>query len=121
MNAKIVSTDSYSGSDTSSFMIDYQVDSSTAPGSPTRGTVYIRGVKTPQGFDTYRFVLEKGVDFSQLDADMMVGAIEEMIRQMPPTVQAEQKSAARFSAKNAGKNNGQNPMQSTTGEQAQEN
>ncbi|MFO0118202.1 MAG: hypothetical protein ACK521_11525 [bacterium] len=47
MNAKIVSTDSYSGSDTSSFMIDYQVDSSTAPGSPTRGTVYIRGVKTP--------------------------------------------------------------------------
>lgn len=47
LNAKIVSTDSYSGGDTSSFMIDYSVDSSTAPGSPTRGTVYIRGVKTP--------------------------------------------------------------------------
>jgi hypothetical protein len=46
LNAKIISTDSYSQGDTSSFMIDYQVDSTTAPGSPTKGTVYIRGVKT---------------------------------------------------------------------------
>lgn len=46
LNAKIVSTDSYSQGDTSSFMIDYTVDSSTAPGSPCKGTVYIRGVKT---------------------------------------------------------------------------
>ena len=46
LNAKIVSTDSYSQGDTSSFMIDYLVDSSTAPGSPTKGTVYIRGMKT---------------------------------------------------------------------------
>ena len=50
-NAKIVSTDSYSQGDTSSFMIDYSVDSSTAPGSPTKGTIYIRGMKAPNGFD----------------------------------------------------------------------
>jgi hypothetical protein len=46
----------------------------------------------------------------------MVAAIEEMIRQMPPTVQPEQKSTARFLAKNASKTNGQNPMSAATGE-----
>ena len=45
-NAKIISTDSYSQGDTSSYMIDYQVVSTMNPGSPTKGTVYIRGVKT---------------------------------------------------------------------------
>jgi len=68
-------------------MIDYSVDSSTAPGSPTKGTVYIRGIKTAQGYDQYRFVLEKNVDFSQLDADLMIAAVEEMVRQLPPQVE----------------------------------
>lgn len=95
MSAKIISTDSYSQGDTSSYMIDYQVESTMNPGTHSKGTVYIRGVKTPQGYDQYRFVLEKGVDFSQLDADLMLAAIEEMVRQLPPVVE-QPKEASRF-------------------------
>jgi len=83
-NARIVSTDSYSQGDTSSFMIDYTVGSTTAPGSNSKGTVYIRGMTSPQGYDSYRFVLEKNVDFNSLDADLMIAAIKEHVKQFPP-------------------------------------
>lgn len=63
-------------------------------------------------------MLEKAVDFSQLDADLMIAAIEEMVRQLPPPP-PQQEPAPRFSAKNSKPRNfGQNPMSAATGEQS---
>ena len=48
-------------------MIDYAVNSSTALGAKSKGSIYIRGIKGEGGFDSFKFVLEKGFDFHELD------------------------------------------------------
>ena len=65
----MVSTDSYSQEDNLSYLIDYEVDSTTASGGKNRGSIYIRGIKSNDGgFDSFKFILEKSVDFSDLDS-----------------------------------------------------
>ena len=80
---KILSTDSYSQGDNVSYMIDYQVNSTTADGAKSKGSVYIRGLKGEQGIDSFKFVLEKNVDFNDLDADLMLSAIEFLYKMQP--------------------------------------
>lgn len=65
-------------------MIDYEVNSTTASGGKSKGSIYIRGLKNQNGIDSYKFVLEKGVDFAQLDSDMILAALSEVNRQQPP-------------------------------------
>ena len=55
-----------------SYLIDYEVNSTTASGGKSKGSIYIRGVKGQNGVDSYKFVLEKGVDFATLDSDMIL-------------------------------------------------
>ena len=75
--ARVISTDSYKQGDASSYLIDYEVNSSTAQGAKTKGSVYIRGVKGDGEYDAFKFILEKGVDFSDLDIKLILKAYEE--------------------------------------------
>lgn len=61
-------------------MIDYQVDSSSALGSKSKGSIYIRGIKGEGGFDSYKFILEKGFDFHPLDTKLFLIAYEEAFK-----------------------------------------
>ena len=78
--AKIVDTDSYLAGENVSYKIDYLVNSSTVSGGKSKGTVYIRGIKSETGFDSFKFVLEKNVDFADLDAEMTIGAVEHLFK-----------------------------------------
>jgi hypothetical protein len=55
-------------------------------GGKTRGSIYIRGVKG-QNNSAFKFVLEKETDFADLDTDLIVGALEEVIKMQPPEPQ----------------------------------
>jgi hypothetical protein len=63
---RVIETDTFSKDENVSYKIDYACDSSTAPGGSSKGSIYIRGVKG-KDFDSYKFVMEKGVDFCDLD------------------------------------------------------
>ena len=55
--------------DNISYLIDYENDSTTASGGKNKGSIYIRGIKsTDGGYDSFKFILEKSVDFNDLDA-----------------------------------------------------
>ena len=73
-------------------MIDYGVDSSTVSGGKSKGSLYLRGIRGQRGFDSFKFVLEKGVDFSKLDSDIIIGVLEEINRLQPPEVQSTDKN-----------------------------
>ena len=49
-------------------------------GSKSKGSVYIRGVKGELGFDSFKFVLEKNVDFAELDSSMVLNAVEHALK-----------------------------------------
>jgi hypothetical protein len=76
----VINTDSHIQDDNVSYLIDYEVNSSTASGGKSKGSIYIRGVKGQNGVDSYKFVLEKGVDFAPLDSDMILQALQEVNR-----------------------------------------
>ena len=42
--------------------------------------MYIRGIKGADGFDSFKFILEKGVDFNELDIKMVLRAYEEAFK-----------------------------------------
>ena len=56
------------------------MNSTTAQGAKTKGSIYIRGVKGDQGYDSFKFVLEKGVDFNDLDVNLVLRAYEEAFK-----------------------------------------
>jgi hypothetical protein len=66
-------------------MIDYSVASSTASGGSCSGTIFIRGMKGKDGTDAFKFVLEKSVDFADLDAQLFITALEMVNKMQPPT------------------------------------
>lgn len=67
--ARVLETDSFSREDNISYRIDYENNSSTAMGGKSKGSIYIRGVKSEaKGIDSFKFVMEKSVDFCDLDA-----------------------------------------------------
>jgi hypothetical protein len=49
-------------------MIDYATLSTGADGAMSKGSIYIRGIKSKDGYDSFKFVLEKNQDFCGLDA-----------------------------------------------------
>jgi len=59
-----MSTDSFQGDESVSYMIDYSVNSSTVHGAKSKGSLYLRGIKGDNGFDSFKFVLEKNNDFN---------------------------------------------------------
>ena len=42
--------------------------------------MYIRGIKGEEGFDSFKFILEKNVDFSDLDIKLVLAAYEEAFK-----------------------------------------
>jgi len=61
-------------------MIDYSVNSSSVGGSRSKGTIFIRGIKKENGYESYKFVEEKRVDYATMDIDMMLGAVEHLFK-----------------------------------------
>ena len=93
-------------------MIDYEVLSSTGHGFKTKGSVFIRGSRDQEtGFDSFKFILEKAVDFNKLDSDIILEAIEASYKMFPP--KPKEVDPPRFSAKN--KPSYGNPMASSSG------
>ena len=109
-----------------SYKIDFSVDSSTVGGSKCKGSVFVRGIKGDNGFESYKFVLEKMVDFAQLDSDMVINAVEHLLKMMPEESddeESEDGEQPRFSArkktfgkkKSSGAQTSGDPMSSETG------
>lgn len=90
-----------------SYRIDYLVNSSTCGGTKVKGTVYIRGVKSETGYDSFKFCLEKNTDFAELDSDILLGAIEQLFKMQQPEPTQERNDPPRFQAKNAKKKSSQ--------------
>jgi|APSaa5957512535_1039671.scaffolds.fasta_scaffold75595_2 hypothetical protein len=44
------------------------------------GSVYIRGVKGHDGWDSFKFILEKANDFSDFDAELILNAYEQALK-----------------------------------------
>ena len=75
------SSNSFILKDSLSYIIDYECNSSTAPGSKSKGSIYIRGAKnmnSQNGLDSFKFVLEKDVDFNDVDSKIMIAVLEEI-------------------------------------------
>ncbi len=59
-----------------SFQIDFEDNSTTAMGGKSKGTIYLRGIIGHKGFNSFKFILEKSVDFCDLDSQILINAIE---------------------------------------------
>jgi hypothetical protein len=67
--SRVISTDSFFQDDNMSYLVDYEVESTSAQGAKCKGSIYIRGIKAQDGgYDTFKFILEKSVDFNDLDS-----------------------------------------------------
>lgn len=101
----MTNNDSYLADENVSYLIDYNVDSTTIGGTKAKGSVYIRGYKGNDGWDSFKFTLEKSLDFSQFDANLIINAYEQALKPKPGEVDdrtpAQIKFAKRQSAKNS--------------------
>ena len=61
------------------YLIDYSVKSSKVPGANCKGSLYIRGMKG-EGWDSFKFILEKENDFHDFDAALVVNAYETALK-----------------------------------------
>ena len=73
-------------------MIDYKVNSSKVGGAKCPGTLYIRGAKE-NGWDNFKFILEKENDFNDFDAKIIVKAYEQAFKPGKGLVFAAQPSS----------------------------
>lgn len=77
------------------------MNSSTVAGGKSRGSVFIRGIKSDSGFDSFKFVLEKMVDFAELDSDLVLNAVEHCLKMQQNEEEHQREDAKpRFSARN---------------------
>ena len=74
--SKVIGSDSYIADENLSYLLDYHCDSTSVPGTKNKGSVYIRGVKGHEGWDSFKFILEKTQDFSDFDAELIAMAYE---------------------------------------------
>lgn len=96
--ARIKNNDVFKQDDMVSYLIDYEVESTTARGAKCSGSIYIRGVKT-DGYDSFKFVVEKNTDFHQVDIDIILRAYEEAFKpKMKPMGVGADKGQANQSA-----------------------
>lgn len=106
--SKVVSTDSYSQEDNISYLVDYEVNSATVSGAKNKGSVYLRGTKSQDGgYDSFKFILEKAVDFSDLDAQIILAAYEEAFK---PKLQQPQQNTGSPVKKQYSKKADGNPL-----------
>ena len=111
--AKITSHDSFVKGDNMSYLIDYSCKSTQTDGAYSKGSVYIRGVKSDEGYDSFKFVLEKNNDFSALDCQIILNAMEEAHKQNPPAPPEE--PAPRRGGGAGTRDRGSDPMSNQTG------
>mmetsp|Transcript_13342 Transcript_13342/g.22676 ORF Transcript_13342/g.22676 Transcript_13342/m.22676 type:complete len:353 (+) Transcript_13342:39-1097(+) len=76
---KLVGTDSYLNEENVAYLIDYRVNSEKVRGTKCSGSVYIRGIKGSEGWDSFKFILEKTNDFSEFDAQLVVKMYEKAL------------------------------------------
>ena len=76
---RVLNNDSFKQEDMISYLIDYDVPSATTPGSKNKGSIYIRGVKGEE-YDSFKFVMEKNVDFHDIDIEIILKAYEEAFK-----------------------------------------
>jgi len=57
--SKVIGTDSYFQDGNVSYLVDYSVDSTSCEGTKSKGSVYVRGVKGDNGFDSFKVICEK--------------------------------------------------------------
>jgi len=88
-NVRVTQTDSYLKDDQVAYLVDYLVNSSQVEGTRCPGSVYIRGVKGQEGLDSFKFTLEKGQDFSELDVQLCVAAYSEALTLSPLAMQQQ--------------------------------
>ncbi|CAI2364225.1 unnamed protein product [Moneuplotes crassus] len=77
--ARIKHDDAYQQDDLMSYLLDYEVDSTTARGAKSGGSIYIRGAKG-ETYDNFKFVVEKNTDFHEADAQIILKAYEEAFK-----------------------------------------
>ena len=77
---KITGNDSYLAEENVAYLIDYKVKSRHVDGAMSPGSVYIRGVKGHEGWDSFKFILEKANDFSDFDAELILNAYEQALK-----------------------------------------
>lgn len=77
--AKIKDERDFKQDDMMSYLLDFEVDSTTARGGKSSGSIYIRGTKGDP-YDNFKFVLEKNVDFHQTDVDVILKVYEEAFK-----------------------------------------
>jgi len=73
---KVTHSDSYLADENVAYLLDYNVNSSKIEGTKSKGSIYIRGVKGKEGWDSFKFILEKSNDFSDFDAEIFANAYE---------------------------------------------
>lgn len=78
--AKITDKDSFIKDDNICYKIDFMTNSSTIGGTKNKGSVFLRGIKGPNGNDSFKFVLEKHNDFSDLDTELILNAVEHALK-----------------------------------------
>jgi hypothetical protein len=45
-------------------------------GGKSKGTIYLRGIIGKSGLNSFKFILEKSVDFCDLDSQILISAVE---------------------------------------------
>ena len=77
--AKIKNNDAFKQDDMISYLIDYELESTTAKGAKSGGSIYIRGVQN-DNYDSFKFVIEKNTDFHNVDVEIVLKAYEEAFK-----------------------------------------
>ena len=75
-NLRIIGTDSYVADENVAYLIDYQLKSGKVEGTNSKGSIYIRGIKGQEGWDSFKFILEKANDFNDFDSEIIIKAYE---------------------------------------------
>lgn len=83
-NVRVTGNDSYLTDDSTAYTIDYKVNSTSVEGSTSNGTVYIRGAKGYEGYDSFKFELQKANDFSDFDVELVLNAYEHAFLNLNP-------------------------------------
>jgi hypothetical protein len=73
---KTIGNDSYISGENVAYLIDYSVRSKEVKGTSNKGSIYIRGIKGENGYDSFKFILEKANGFSDFDSEMIINAYE---------------------------------------------
>jgi hypothetical protein len=77
---KVIGNDSYINEENVAYLIDYSVRSPNVGGTSSKGSIYIRGVKGHDGYDSFKFILEKANDFSDFDSELIINAYEQAMK-----------------------------------------